>query len=120
MKPLLWAALIAVMPLAVFAADEVIISERQTPGIRNNGAVIPILGHRNTTQILDIGERSAPVGSKTTMVRITAKAGTSIWYKIGDAGVSAAANTQGNEYLEGGSSVDEPVVPGQSIDTAFD
>lgn len=100
-------------------ADEVIISERAAAQTFKNGQILNIAGDRITTQVLDTAVLSAPFSTQTTVIRITANA-VPIWYKIGNAAVSAAANTDGNEFLPANESIDEPVKAGQFIDTAAD
>lgn len=114
---------VALMLLAgpAFAADEVIVSERNLPDSFVNGVPVPILGERITTQVLDVATESAAFNSATKMIRVCNNAGAALWYKIGASGVSAAANTDGNEYLPSGACVDEPLKTGDTnIDTAAD
>lgn len=101
-------------------ADEVIISERAFNVKGPAGQISQVPGERITTQVLDITVKSAAFNDRTRMIRISNNAGAAIWYKIGDTNVSAAANTDGNEYLGSGQFVDEPVEAGQFIDTAAD
>ncbi len=100
-------------------ADEVIISERGHQVFTSGGVIMPIMPERITTQVRDLGEKSAAFNENTRMIRITAN-GAALWYKIGDTNVTCTANTDGNEFLASGQSIDEPVSPGQFIKTAAD
>lgn len=96
-------------------ADEVIISERSNPSSIENNQLIPIQGSRLGTQVLDVGVQSAEFGTGTEYINITTKV--AIFYKIGT-DPSAADNTDNNEYLPAGASIQEPVRAGEKIDTA--
>lgn len=99
-------------------ADEVVVSERSYPGYVAKGTSAIIQGLRLTTQVRDIGVQSAAFGTNTNYIRLTAN-GAAFWYKIGE-NPSAAANTDGNEFLPSGATVEEPVAPGEKIATAAD
>lgn len=119
MKYILTLALLFATP--AYAADEVVVSERIWPSVTVSGEHAPVLGNRVTTQVIDIATESAAFNSNTNMIRICNNAGAAIWYKIGASGVSAAANTDGNEYLLSGQCVDETLSPTDTnIDTAAD
>ena len=74
-------------------ANEVIIEEYA--GFNNN---LKIPSTPLTTQVLDIATASAQLNAATEYVRIMAK-GTGFWYKFGESGVSAAADTDGNLWV---------------------
>lgn len=109
----------------VYAADEVVISERELPRIVRRGQLLNIHGPRVSSYSVDIGtgsEALAPAGfeSDTAYIMICNNAGAAIWYNIGASTISANANTFGNEYLPSSFCREEPVRPGQFISTAAD
>lgn len=103
----------------VMAADEVVVSERGAQSYQTNGQIQPIHGQRITTQVIDVGVLSSAFSGATSMIQVCAN-GAAIWYKIGTSSVSAAANTNGNEFLPANQCRDEPVEAGEYIDTAAD
>lgn len=116
---ILFLAMFMMVSLPAIAADEVVISERGNQTYKTNSIIQPIHGQRITTQVIDAGTLSSAFNGATSMVQVCAN-GAAIWYKIGASGVSATANTDGNEFLPSGMCRDEPVMSGQFIDTAAD
>ena len=106
-------------------ADEVIIVEMQKPDIVSNGTMIPVIGKILTTQVVDIATLSAQLNANTDIVRLKAK-GTGFWYITGGSGASAAANTNGNDWIAAGDYIDIEVKRANGktnftyIDTAAD
>lgn len=112
---------LALMPSLAYAADEVVVSERLYPGMIRYGVPVEIQGYPVTTQVLDIATESAAFSEDTNYILICNNAGAVIWYKLGPSGVSAAANTNGNEYLPSGACREEPLrSTDTNIDTAAD
>jgi len=98
-------------------ADKVIISEYSQP---IGSEVGTIFGNPITSQIIDIGDLSAAMNANTKMVRLQSK-GAGFWYKQGESGASAAANTDGSHWLAADQHVDLSISPGRTyIDTAAD
>lgn len=120
MKRILLTFALVCVGFPAMAADEVIVSERKFPGLIKHGDTVPVLGHRITTQVLDVATLSAAFNASTNTIRICNNAGAALWYKIGTGTPSATANTDGDEYLPSGQCVDEPVTAGDKIDTAAD
>ena len=97
-------------------ADEVIIEEYAAFDASMQIPTLPI-----TTQIVDIGTLSAKLNAQTTYIRIRSK-GTGFWWIAGDSTASAAADTNGNTWLEAGDFTDQAVTKNSNtyIDTAVD
>ena len=81
--------------------NEVIIMEFREPGILVNGIPAQLVGKLITTQILNVGQRSAKFNELTKIIIIQAK-GTGFWVSHGDSSVVAQANVPGNFYVESG------------------
>jgi hypothetical protein len=96
--------------------NEVIIEEYKAFDASIQIPTLPI-----TTQVLDIGTISAQLSNQTEYIRIRAK-GSGFWWITGNASVSAAANTDGNTFIEAGTFTDHNVGANSSkyIDTAAD
>jgi len=86
-------------------SDEVIIVEAEGTKIVSNGTVVPVLGKIITTQIMDIATLSAALNASTEIIRVKAK-GTGFWYITGGSGASAAADTNGNDWIDAGDHID--------------
>ena len=101
-------------------ADEVIITYWETASISNGSTNQPIYSKMGSGQVLDIGTLSAEIPSSTSMIRLKAKE-TGFWWIMGTDSASAAADTDGNDWLEPGEVIDilyDPLKP--YIDTAAD
>jgi len=98
---------------------EVIIIECKRPNLTVQGGVSPVLGEIITTQIVDIGVKSAQFNSQTAQVRVLVN-GTGYWMKQGDDTVSSVKEVAGNFPLGGdGDFVDLTVTPlNDFIDTS--
>jgi hypothetical protein len=69
-------------------------------------------------EVLDIGTASAQLTGD--VCRLQAK-GTGFWFKFGESGVAATANTDGNDYLAAGATIDIQLSETQNyFDTAAD
>lgn len=98
-------------------ADEVIIEEYQNPA---GGPGSSIGGTLVTTQVVDIGTLSAAMNANTDYVIVRSK-GTGFWFIVGGSTASAAADTNGNLWLDAGQKSDPiPVNSTTYIDTAAD
>ena len=101
-------------------ADEVIITYWDVASVSNGGSNQPLYYSMGSGQVLDIGTRSAAIPSTVRMIRLKSK-GTGFWYNIGGSGVNAAADTDGNDWLEPGEVIDILYDPANNyIDTAAD
>lgn len=76
-------------------ADEIVITEYKQP---EGGLHASIGGKVITTQVLDIGTRSAEFNADTKYVSIASR-GVEVWFKTGDSAVNAAADTDGNSWI---------------------
>lgn len=106
-------------------ADEVIITYwTKSRGIVA-GQTQPIYGKQLGGQVLDIGTKSAEIpdfvnGIAVEIIKVKAK-GSGFWILRGDTNVSAAADTDGNDWMDTGDIVDlEPDPVNTFIDTAAD
>jgi hypothetical protein len=98
-------------------ANEVVITYWKAADT-SDGFASGIFGEPVGGEVTDIGTRSVQFSGE--IVRVTAK-GTGFWYRFGRSDVSAAANTDGNGYLQAGESVDIEVTSASNyVDTAAD
>lgn len=98
-------------------ANEVIINCYKKASI-NEDLASAVLGDPTGGEVLDIGTASAVLTGDICVLRAK---GTGFWYKRGQSGVSAAANTEGNDYLSAGGAVCFEVTSSSNyIDTAAD
>lgn len=98
-------------------ANEVIINCYNKASL-NEDLASAVLGNPTSGEVLDIATASAALTGDVCVVRAK---GAGFWYKRGQSGVSAAANTDGNDYLADGSLITfEVTAESNYIDTAAD
>lgn len=98
-------------------ANEVVINCYKKASI-NEDLASAVVGDPAGGEILDIGTASNVLSGDIAVIRAK---GSGFWYKRGTAGVSAVANTAGNDYLAAGEVVCFEVTSSSNyIDTAAD
>ena len=98
-------------------ANEVIINCYYKASI-NEDLVAAVLGNPTSGEVIDIATPSAALTGDVCVIRAK---GAGFWYKRGQAGVSAEANTAGNDYIGDGEVVNFEVTGDSNyIDTAAD
>ncbi|MGB0496309.1 MAG: hypothetical protein ACPGJI_08125 [Kangiellaceae bacterium] len=98
-------------------ADEVIVVSAQAAS-NTNGIASGAVGDIVTTQVLDIGTKSAAISGE---VAVLISKGTGFWFKLGASDVSAAVDTDGNIWLPADSSFSFELSTTQNyVDTAAD
>lgn len=98
-------------------ANEVIINCYDKASI-NEGLASAVLGNPRGGEVLDIATASAVLTGDVCVIRAK---GAGFWIKRGESGVSAAANTDGNDYIaDGGVYCFEVTGESNHIDTAAD
>lgn len=106
-------------------ADEVIITYWTKSADARAGSAQPLYGKMLGGQVLDIATLSSEIpdilgSDRVGIIRLKAK-GTGFWYIRGTSSASAAADTDGNDWLEAGDVVDLEFDPAETyIDTAAD
>lgn len=81
-------------------ANEVVIEEYAGFFCKyEDGTYAPVVGEFITSQIVNVGSKSAQLNARTKLVSIIDAGGSGFWYKVGDTNVDAAANTAGNRFL---------------------
>lgn len=100
-------------------ANEVVLKEYKDNGAMRNGSVVPVYSEENllTTQVVDIGTRSAAFNPSTEYVTIES-VGVGFWYIFGDATVNAAADTNGNSPFAANGTKDFKIDTLSHVDTA--
>ena len=84
-------------------ANEVIIEEYADFLIEyEDGTYAPVVGKLITSQVIDVGSKSAALNPATKVVTLSDAGGSGFWYKTGASDVSAVANTAGNRYIPAG------------------
>lgn len=98
-------------------ANEVIINCYDKASV-NEDLANAVLGNPTSGQVLNIATASAVLTGDICVVRAK---GAGFWVKRGESGVSAAANTGGNDYIaDGGALCFEVTAESNYIDTAAD
>jgi hypothetical protein len=98
-------------------ADEVIVTY-YNPASANKDISSGVYGEKLGGQVLDIGTRSAVL--EGSICRVKAK-GVGFWLNVGGSSVNAAADTNGNTWLDAGDVYDFEVDSENNyIDTAAD
>lgn len=98
-------------------ANEVIINCYKKASL-NEDLASAVLGDPTSGEVLNIGTASAVLTGDVCVVRAK---GTGFWLKRGESGVSAAANTGGNDYLASGDVYTFEVTSSSNyLDTAAD
>jgi hypothetical protein len=64
-----------------------------------DGTYAPVVGEFITSQVIDVGAKSAALDPRTKLISIIDKGGSGFWYKVGDTNVDAVADTAGNRFL---------------------
>ncbi len=106
-------------------ADEVIITYWTKSVNAVAGSPQPIYGKLIGGQVVDIATLSAEIPDKVgsdrvEVIRLKSK-GTGFWYLTGTSSASAAADTNGNDWLDAGEVIDIEYNPAETyIDTAAD
>lgn len=98
-------------------ADEVVVTYYK-PASPNKNLSSGVYGTKLGGQVLDIGTRSAVLAGSVARVKCK---GTGFWLNVGGSGVNAAADTDGNTWLDVGDVYDFEVDDENNyIDTAAD
>lgn len=98
-------------------ANEVILNCYNKASI-NEDLASAVLGDPASGEVLDIGTASAALTGDVCVIRAK---GSGFWYKRGQFGVSAVANTAGNDFLAAGETICFEVTSNSNyIDTAAD
>lgn len=98
-------------------ANEVIINCYNKASI-NEDLASAVLGDPTGGEVLDIGTASSALSGDVCVIRAK---GSGFWYKRGGSGVSAVANTDGNDFLKDGEVVCFEVTSDSNyVDTAAD